>query len=122
MDSLVSGRERHASGRASHRGHGGHRGGLRLAAGSGRLLVDSLASGRENVHQVAARFAKERIGRLLDARRLFANHGKLSCIKTLQSKEGRKRDLVCLLSRRKIRADNKFIVSYEGTEKYGRSG
>jgi hypothetical protein len=31
VDSLVSGQERHASGRASHRGHGGHRGGLRVA-------------------------------------------------------------------------------------------
>jgi hypothetical protein len=30
---MVSGRERHASGRASHRGHGGHRGGIELGGG-----------------------------------------------------------------------------------------
>ncbi len=33
VDSLASGRERRTSVKASHRGHGGHRGGLRLDGG-----------------------------------------------------------------------------------------
>jgi hypothetical protein len=44
VDILGSGRGRRASGKASHRGHGGHRGGMRLEAEGS--LVDSLASGR----------------------------------------------------------------------------
>ena len=46
MDTVAAGRETRELGKASHRGHGGHRGGLRLC---GKLLpVDTVAAGRES--------------------------------------------------------------------------
>jgi hypothetical protein len=44
MDTGAAGRERHESGgKASHRGHGGHRG--EIGVGGGRILVDTRATG-----------------------------------------------------------------------------
>jgi hypothetical protein len=47
VESLVSGRERRALGRASHRGHGGHRGGIEGWMAEGSLVVSLVFGARK---------------------------------------------------------------------------
>src|SRR5271154_4811836 len=47
VDSIASGRERPASGKASHRGHGGHRGGILRLDGATLLVTDWFLGGKD---------------------------------------------------------------------------
>jgi hypothetical protein len=61
VDSMASGRERPDSGKASHRGHGGHRGGLELEGA--RLLGEQIGfwAGKTRTGESLTEYLKEEL-------------------------------------------------------------
>ena len=72
MDSLASGWERHASGRASHRGHGGHRGGIEAGLRKALWWTACFWAGKTLIGRASHRgHGGHRGGLRLDCGRLF---------------------------------------------------